>query len=194
MPEPSPGRQWRIEDDGIVLAGILEISLQRTLPRAMSSHDPPPSYGRAPLAAGPDVVFAGIGSGELFWIGFQPLTGSVQAAIRARSPFPRDLDLVTGEAWKAAASHDPSPHATVPPLRHLGPLDPRATRVLIEVVGVRRRASTDPPARADETGWTWLVDAAVRIDVVSAAEFARITGTTPRPLKEGDRYHGRRYP
>src|SRR5687768_13798855 len=102
-----PEHPWRIANDGIVLGELLEISLQRTLPSASSGHDPPPSYGRAPLAAGHDVVLAGLGTGEVFWIGFQPLDESTQIAVRARGELPRDVDLVSGKPWLPVLSHDP---------------------------------------------------------------------------------------
>ena len=56
-----------------MLGEVLEISLQRTLPSASSGREPPPSYSRAPLAADQEVVLAGLGPGEILWIGFQPL-------------------------------------------------------------------------------------------------------------------------
>jgi hypothetical protein len=185
---------WRIADDGIVLGEILEISLQRTLASASSVHDPPPSYGRAPLAAVQDIVLAGIGTGELFWIGFQPLKESTQIAVRVRGELPRDVDLVNRQVRMPVASHDPRSYLIVPPQRHLSTLGPENRRLWIEIVGVRSGSVADVPTNVESAGWTTLADTGVRVEVLPAAEFSDVTGMTPRPLEESDRYHGRRYP
>jgi hypothetical protein len=185
---------WRIADDGIVLGEVLEISLQRTLPSASSGHDPPPSYGRAPLAAGQDVVLAGIRTGEVFWIGFQPLHGSTQIAVRVKGELPRDVDLVSGGAWMPALSHDPRNYLIVPPERFVSGLGPENRRLWMELVGLRRGSQADVRARIDSEGWSRLADTGVRLEVLTSSEFARVTGVTPPPLVETDRYQGRRYP
>lgn len=189
-----PEHSWRIADDGVVLGELLEISLQRTLPSASSVHDPPPSYGRAPLAAGRDVVLAGLGTGEVFWIGFQPLQKSTQIAVRARGELPRDVDLVSGQPWLPVLSHDPPNYLIVPPQHYLSKLGPENRRLWMEIVGLRRGSVADVRANVESAGWTRLADTGLRVEVLPAAEFSRVTGVTPRPLEESDRYHGRRYP
>ena len=185
---------WRIADDGIVLGEVLEISLQRTLLSASSGHDPLPSYGRAPLAADQHVVLAGIGIGEVFWIGFHPVHASTQIAVRVKEEFPRDVDLVSKDAWMPALSHDPRNYLIVPPERFVSGLGPENCRLWIEVVGLRRGSEMDVRARIDSEGWSRLADTGVRLKVLTSSEFARATGVTPRPLVETDRYQGRRYP
>ncbi|AMY10851.1 hypothetical protein LuPra_04094 [Luteitalea pratensis] len=185
---------WRIADDGIVLGEVLEISLQRTLLSAPSDHDPRPSYGRAPLAAGQDVVLAGVGTGEVFWIGFQPLQRAVQVAVRVREESPRDADLVSGGEWMPALSHDPRNYLIVPPERFVSGLGPRNRRLWVEVVALRRGSDTEGRARIDSDEWSRLAAMGVHVEVLTSSEFARITGVTPSPLLETNRYQGRRYP
>jgi hypothetical protein len=177
---------WRIADNGIVLGEVLEISLQRTLPSASSGREPPPSYGRAPLAADQEVVLAGIGTGEIFWIGFQPLRASTQIAVRVRGELPQDLDLVSGGPWTPTLSHDPPNYLIVPPVRFVSGLGPENRRLWLEVF-LRRG-----PLAAES--WSRSADTGVRVEVLTASEFTRRTGVPPPPLAESDRYQGRRYP
>ena len=196
---------WRIAHDGIVLAEILEISLQRTRLTRPFAHNPPPSYGRAPLAAGSGVALAGMGADEGFWIGFQPLDEDTQSAVRVRLEAPSDIDLVSGRQWMPALTRDPRNYLVVPPERFLSAprdaVEPAAfdgpekyRQLLVEIVGVRRGVSPNSDATLDPSGWERIADARVRVDLLTSSEFTRATGVTPRPLAEGDRYQGRRYP
>ncbi len=166
---------WRIADNGIVLGEVLEISVQRTLPSASPGREPPPSYGRAPLAVDQEVVLAGIGTGEICWIGLQPLRASIQIAVRVRGELPQDLDLVSGGRWTAALVHDPPNYLIVPPARFVSGLGPENRRLWLEVVGLR------PGPEAAES-WSRSTDTGVRVEVLPASEFTRRTGVPTPPV------------
>ena len=118
----------------------------------------------------------------------------MQIAVRARGELPRDVDLVSGQSWASALSHDRRNYLIVPPHRYLSTLGQENARLWIEIVGVRRGSVAEVQTSVESAGWSRLADAGVRVEVLTSADFARVTGLTPSPLQENDRYQGRRYP
>ncbi len=191
----------------------MEISLQRTVIARSTSRGPPPSYGRAPLATADSQVVAGVGANKGFWIGFQPLSGATQVALRVKAEAPVDLDAVTGSVWTAALSSAPRNYVIVPAQRALTGIRKEnvgvtqqflahetandvanCQRLRVELVAVKHDPVPTAEVSVEHFSWTRIADVNVLIDILTASEFADLTGLGVPPLVESERYQRRRLP